>query len=76
MEAVGAEVSQNDGETNSDHRNSGGEHAEAQTGDYHSGGTRLRALSHLLSGLVALRGLVFRRLTDDHTGQQTDDHRE
>ena len=76
IELDGKQVTQHDGHADGDHGDAGRHHARADTFDDHGSRACQSGLRDFLRGLIAVRGVVFRSLTDDDTGSQTRDDRE
>ena len=74
VKAVGTEIAQHDSHRDGEHGHAGRDHPRAYALDDHRGGTRLTGLGDALCRLIALRGIVFRGLSDDHSRGETADH--
>ena len=75
VKADGEEVRKHDCANYCDNRDGGGYHTEADTVDDDGGGTGLGGLCQLLRRLIGVRSVVFGRLADNHSGDESCDYR-
>ena len=73
MEAVGAEIGENDGHRHRKHRHGRRKHAQPQAADDDRGRARGSAFRDFTGRFVGLRSVIFRNLPDNHAGHKARD---
>ena len=76
IESCRTQIRENDRYGNRHHRNRGRDHSHTDTRNDHRCRTRLGALRDFPSRFIRVRSVIFGRLSDDDTGNQSDDNRE
>ena len=66
-------ISQHSAHDDSNYRNAGGNHADADTGNNDGGRPRLRAVGDFTAGIGIMGGVMLRALADDDAHRQTGD---